>query len=65
MAQPLTKCIINGGVQYKFVVWFLKLRLVSWDSEALRIPATAYAQTLWPIRWTEKWYYICSIRLKK
>jgi hypothetical protein len=22
---------------------------VSWDSDALRIPATAYAQTLWPI----------------
>jgi hypothetical protein len=21
--------------------------LVSWDSDALRIPATAYAQTLW------------------
>ena len=38
--------IINGGVQCKFVVQFFKLRLVSWDSDALRIPATAYAPTL-------------------
>src|SRR5690606_3451277 len=45
-AQPATKCIINGGVLCKFVVWFFKIRLVSWDSGALRIPATAYAQTL-------------------
>jgi hypothetical protein len=44
--QPLTKCIINGGAQCKFVVLVFKLRLVSWDSDALRIPATAYAQTL-------------------
>jgi hypothetical protein len=42
-----TTCIINGGVQRKFVVLVFKLRLVSWDSDALRIPATAYAQTLW------------------
>jgi hypothetical protein len=39
-------CIINGGVQYKFVVLVFKLRVVSWDSEALRKPATAYALTL-------------------
>lgn len=40
-----TKCIINGGSQFKFVVSF-KLHLVSWDNDALRKPATAYAQTL-------------------
>jgi hypothetical protein len=46
MKRPTTKCIINGGVQFKFVVWFFKIRLVSWDSDALQVPATAYAQTL-------------------
>lgn len=30
----------------------MKLRFVSWDSKALRIPATAYAQTLGARRWT-------------
>jgi hypothetical protein len=44
--QPTTKCKINGGVWCEFVVWFFKKRLVSWDSDALRIPATAYEQTL-------------------
>ena len=37
-----TLCIINGGVQCKFVVLVFKQRSVSWDSETLRIPATAY-----------------------
>jgi len=35
----LTNCIINGGVQRN-------LRLVSWDSGALRIRDTGYAQTV-------------------
>jgi len=42
-----------AGVQRKFVVWFFKKRLVSWDIEALRIPATAYAQRLVAILWDE------------
>lgn len=28
-----------AGVQCKFVVYFFKLRLVSWDSDALRKPS--------------------------
>ena len=39
-------CIINGGARCKFVVLIFKQRFVSWDSDALRTPATAYAQTL-------------------
>ena len=35
-----------AGTQCKFVVLVFKLRLVSWDNDTLRIPATAYAQTL-------------------
>ena len=35
-----------AGVQCKFVVLVFKQRLVSWDSVALRKPATAYALTL-------------------
>lgn len=30
-----TLCIINGGVQCKFVVLVFKQRLVSWNSNAL------------------------------
>ena len=39
-------CIINGGVQFKFVALVFKLRLVSWDGDAYLIPATVYAQTV-------------------
>jgi hypothetical protein len=41
-----TKAITNGGVRCKFVVLVFKLRLVTWDKDALRIPATGYSQTL-------------------
>lgn len=34
------------GSVCEFVVWFFKIRLVSWDGEALRTPVTGHAQTL-------------------
>ena len=49
--QCITICIINGGAQCKFVVLVFKQRSVSWDSDALRRPATAYAPTLGAIFW--------------
>ena len=45
-AQAANKVHNQWRAQCKFVVYFFKIRLESWDSEALRWPATAYAQTL-------------------
>lgn len=41
-----TKCIINGVVQCKFVVYLFKSRFGVLGQRRARIPATAYAKTL-------------------
>lgn len=38
------------GARFKFLVLSFKQSLVWWDSDGLRIPAIAYAQTLWRIQ---------------
>lgn len=42
---PTTRCTVNGGIQCKFLNWFIIISMMSWDSDALRACATAYALT--------------------